>query len=321
MIVQLILQLAAPMLMMAWLLIAPASSRVGLAVHVISFGTWLLAIALCGVWTSLPWWTPYLLGAASAAALAWRLPRLFPMPVLPDGWRAWSGAALCLLIASIALLQVAAAINGRQEPVGWLADIGNPLQEGTFLVVNGGSDASVNAHIKTLSPDVPRFRAWRGQSYGIDIIRIGRTGFRSRGLRPPDPSDYAGFGSKVLAPCGGFIVRAVDGIADNLVPQVDREHMAGNYVIVRCDGFDLVLAHLRRGSVVVRPGDYVKAGHGLGELGNSGNSDEPHLHVHAQRTTPVGAPFAADPVPLRINGRFLLRNDRLIGGVLDGPIG
>lgn len=41
----------------------------------------------------------------------------------------------------------------------------------------------------------------------------------------------------------------------------------------------MLLAHLRRGSVCVRPGDTVNAGQQIGECGNSGNSTQPHVHV------------------------------------------
>ena len=39
-------------------------------------------------------------------------------------------------------------------------------------------------------------------------------------------------------------------------------------------------AHLQPGSVRVKVGDTVKTGQVLGLLGNSGNSDAPHLHFH-----------------------------------------
>ena len=43
-----------------------------------------------------------------------------------------------------------------------------------------------------------------------------------------------------------------------------------------------MLAHLKRGSIVVRAGDKVKRGQLLGQCGNSGNSSEPHLYYHLQ---------------------------------------
>ena len=51
----------------------------------------------------------------------------------------------------------------------------------------------------------------------------------------------------------------------------------------------------------------------LGEVGNSGNSDEPHLHVHAQRPGRPWDLFTADPLPVRFDGRYLVRNDRVTG--------
>jgi hypothetical protein len=46
-------------------------------------------------------------------------------------------------------------------------------------------------------------------------------------------------------------------------------------------------------------------------VGNSGNSDEPHLHIHAQRPGVLWDPFKGDPLPMRFEGRFLVRNDRI----------
>lgn len=312
MMVLFMLQLVVPLLMLLCLATFPPASRLGVGLLLIAASAWLIAIGWSGVWTVLPWWTPRGLGIAIAAMAAWRFAGFRRLPTIPSGSWGWIGISISLIVALIASSHSVGAIRGHLEPTGPFAEIRNPMREGTYLVVNGGGSRAVNAHLKTLSGDEPQFRAWRGQSYGIDLIRISDSGFRARGLRPPDPSAYAGFGSPVLAPCTGSIVQAKDGIEDNEVPRTNRGQMAGNHVIVRCDGFDIVLAHLRRGSVAVRSGDRVTVGDGIGELGNSGNSDEPHLHVHAQRFAPMDAPFSAEPVPLRIDGRYLVRNDRIM---------
>ena len=53
----------------------------------------------------------------------------------------------------------------------------------------------------------------------------------------------------------------------------------GNHLVLDLgDGVYAALAHLRRGSLRVRPGDRVAAGQQLAACGNSGNSTEPHLH-------------------------------------------
>ncbi len=309
------LQLLVPLVLLTWLAAKPPSSRIGFALLVFATGTWLLAIALCGVWTFLPWWTPRLLAALLLATAAWR-GLTTRASASSSGATARIGAIACIAIATIALLAAATALVGRKAPRGPIAEIASPFRDGTFLVVNGGSHAIINAHQKTLSTDEPRYRAWRGQSHGVDLIGIDARGLRAPGLLPAEPSGYVGFGTALVAPCDGIVVRAVDGIRDNQVPKSNREQMAGNHVTVRCDGFDIVLAHLRQGSVAVSEGDAVTAGKLLGELGNSGNSDEPHLHLHAQQVAPPGDTFSPEPVPLRIDGRFPVRNDRLNGAAL-----
>jgi hypothetical protein len=50
----------------------------------------------------------------------------------------------------------------------------------------------------------------------------------------------------------------------------------------------------------------------VGQVGNSGNSHEPHLHVHAQRPAQRGALLSGDPLPIHFDGRYLARNDRMV---------
>ncbi|OIP17827.1 MAG: hypothetical protein AUK51_06555 [Comamonadaceae bacterium CG2_30_59_20] len=179
------------------------------------------------------------------------------------------------------------------------------------LVVNGGSDFSTNAHFFTLDASEPRLRDWRGQSYGVDLVQIDGLGLRAKGLQPADPRAYRIYDAHVLAPCAGRVMLAVDGLPDMQVPEMDRAHMAGNHVMLRCEQADVLLGHLSPGSVRVRVGDAIAAGVWLGSVGNSGNTGEPHLHVHAQRPGPVGAPLGGDPLPILLDGRFPVRGDRI----------
>jgi len=89
--------------------------------------------------------------------------------------------------------------------------------------------------------------------------------------------------------------------------------MAGNFVMLRGDAGDIhvLLAHMRSGSVRVHPGDYVTSEKQLGDVGNSGNSDEPHLHIHAQRPGKIWDVFSGDPLTITFDGRYLVRNDRV----------
>jgi hypothetical protein len=60
---------------------------------------------------------------------------------------------------------------------------------------------------------------------------------------------------------------------------------SGNTIIIRhADGtgiYSTTYGHLRRGSILVAPGDVVTAGQKIAEVGSSGNSSGPHLHIDA----------------------------------------
>lgn len=64
---------------------------------------------------------------------------------------------------------------------------------------------------------------------------------------------------------------------------------AGNSVAIRHgNGWETQYSHLRRGSVKVKPGDYVDAGQVIGLIGLSGKTEFPHVHFTVRyKGTPV----------------------------------
>jgi len=164
--------------------------------------------------------------------------------------------------------------------------------------------------VLTLSSVGDKMVAYRGQNFAVDLVKIDGLGLRARDLRPRDPSAYYIFGEPLYAPCDGRVLHAEDGRPDLEVPEVDREHMPGNHVLLECGGNVVLMAHLQSGSVAAAEGDEVRRGDRIGAVGNSGNTTEPHLHIHAQRAGTTYAPLSGEPLPIRIDGLFLVRNDR-----------
>jgi hypothetical protein len=306
--IPLVAQVLLPLGLVAWAGSRRHASRIGWALAVVLAGAWLIAIRLAGVWLVVPWYLPMVFAVLLLAAILRALPSIRRRPVLPAGWRLITPVVAALAVAAVSAV-IVAALRGARAP-GPLFALAAPLRGGTYLVANGGSTALVSAHVMTLGPE-PRFRRWRGQSFGVDLVRVDAAGRRARGLVPHDPAAYVIFGDTVVAPCTGRVISSSDGLADLPVPEMDREHMAGNHVILACDGHWVLLAHLRQGSVLRTAGDSVETGEPLGQVGNTGNTGEPHLHVHAQLPGSRDVPMGGDPVPITIAGRYLVRGARV----------
>ncbi len=103
--------------------------------------------------------------------------------------------------------------------------------------------------------------------------------------------NYFGFGKEIRAGADGTVVATLDGLPDietiYSAPPATLETAAGNFVILDIGNKKYACyAHMVNGSVRVKPGDVVKEGQVIGLVGNSGNSDLPHLHFQVVTDTP-----------------------------------
>lgn len=178
-----------------------------------------------------------------------------------------------------------------------------PLQSGTYIIAQGGSTKVINLH-----------RTSASQRYAMDVLKLNRWGVRASGFYPAELTKYAIWNDEVFSPCDGIVAAAEDGFEDLIPPKRDPEHRAGNFVAIEYDNATVYLAHLKKGTVCVNAGEKVKTGQLLGRIGNSGNTSEPHLHIHAEQGSYPGH-FSGNPgIPMFFNGRFLVRNDYMKSG-------
>jgi hypothetical protein len=195
-------------------------------------------------------------------------------------WRANYGSRWDLVSLSVGFFGVSGLIflgqlgccfsYWHQAPLS----IDPPLKSGSFFVVQGGSSALLNHHRTT--------RRATAQRYAVDITKLSSLGRRTSVVLPARAlSDYIIFDEPVYSPCSGIILFKEDDIDDEPIGRVNEDKPAGNYLAIGCNsGNTIVLAHLRRGISVER-GSSVVSGQRIGSVGNSGNSTEPHLHLHA----------------------------------------
>lgn len=233
------------------------------------------------------WWTRLFVLAVLVAVL---------LPV-PSAWGL--GVAAVFFVLS----QVRPPATAH-EPV----ELDAPLR-GRWVVVNGPGTAVPSHGVKAY-----------GQAYAVDVLQPAPDAPTSVGwgLRPRRPQTYPSFGHPVHAMAAGTVVRARDSQRDHgardtwplIVWMMTIEgflrdlagvgRILGNHVVVRhADGTYAVYAHLRQGSLAVREGEVLRAGQQLAEVGNTGNTSEPHLHVQVMDRA---WPTAAAGVPMRWRG-------------------
>jgi hypothetical protein len=174
--------------------------------------------------------------------------------------------------------------------------------------VDGNSCCDMTAHRMALNP--LNGQLWAAERFAIDYVQLLPDGRLFNGDNTK-PESYPGFGADIHAVSEGRVVAVVDGLPEQ-VPGTNPsglplDQYAGNHIVQDLgDGNYALYGHLKTGSIKVKVGDQVSSGQVIASLGNTGNTDAPHLHFHVMST----------PDPLRSNGLpFVLSSFKLDGRI------
>lgn len=110
--------------------------------------------------------------------------------------------------------------------------------------------------------------------------------YRGKGAKN---EDWYAWGQALYATGDGTVVAAVDAEPDNIRGgesffkpdklKATPMHFYGNYLVIdHGNGEHSLLGHIQKGSLSVKVGDAVKRGQLVAKMGNSGSSNNPHLH-------------------------------------------
>lgn len=286
----------------------PASSVVGLAVGWLAAGVWMTLLALVNWWEFTSGWLRWLWAAALIAVVALRAHEARGLPPATGFDFPLFAAAV---IAALGMWLVTAALAARRCK-GEAVDLGFPLRDGRFLCTDGGDGA--RSFLMNYHYGFGQHRASgvsRSMRYAIDIVEVGAGGGESDGFLPCRNDAYRIWEKPLHAPCHGRVVHAVNDVSDNAAFGTDRPYGLGNHVVIqKGDDEYVVLGHMRQGTVLVKAGDEVATGQGIGRVGNSGWTERPHLHMQAMRSAD-GDWWHGEPLALRFGGRFLVRNQHV----------
>lgn len=100
--------------------------------------------------------------------------------------------------------------------------------------------------------------------------------------------NYYSYLKDIICPCDGYVVEVVDKydntkILDGRPVICDVDSPYGNHIIIKHKHNEYsVICHIEKGSFNVKIGDIVEEGEILAKVGNSGNTQGPHIHYHLQ---------------------------------------
>jgi hypothetical protein len=234
--------------------------RVDLGIRLAFITAWLaLAWGALGL---LAWFGPEALFQirifVAAVVALWLVLSVFPKRELNPVWMSTMAGAALVVAGFFAL-----RLLPQPDPI----DVQAPIA-GEVLVGQGGRSPVDNHHWLVTS-----------QRHALDLLVIQDGTVMVEGVEN-GPSATVGFGKPILAPLAGTVVTASDGASDE---EMSPSKPWGNHVVIDDgQGHFVVVGHLKQGSVRVAAGDVVAVGAPIGELGNSGNSSMPHLHIQVQ---------------------------------------
>jgi hypothetical protein len=104
-------------------------------------------------------------------------------------------------------------------------------------------------------------------------------------------------GVNVLASAAGYVEAVRNSMVDRLVQteydksEVDNKECGNGVLIIHGQGWRTQYCHMKQGSVVVKPGRMVKVGEVLGQVGMSGKTQFPHVHISVRKDGDSIDPF------------------------------
>jgi hypothetical protein len=190
----------------------------------------------------------------------------------------------------------ATVVSGRTNVTNTPAVVVGPPLEGSRWVDAIGCCSPPSVHRTATLPINGKFYVF--ERFAIDFAQLNPENKLYAGPRD-QLSSYAYVGAKVLSVADGTVVSLQDGRPNETPPNFpqgyDLLQQLGNFVIVDIGhGHFAYYGHFQPNTLKVHVGDKVRRGQVLALMGNSGNSDAPHLHFGIE-DGPL--PYASDSLP------------------------
>lgn len=209
---------------------------------------------------------------------------------------------------SVFILLTINVLRSRDKKTAKL-DLLFPFKNGTYLIAEGGDGKKsffTNYHYKYI-----KHRKWRkSMRFAVDIVKINNLGFTMSGFMALENEKYYIYKEKVYSPINGVVFLVVDGKEDNIPYSGNYTYGTGNHVVIKKDNYYILLGHLKNGTINVKEGQCIKEGEYIGNIGNSGYTSRPHLHMQVVYSENEGI-WTGEGIPFTFNGKFPIKNMKL----------
>jgi hypothetical protein len=160
---------------------------------------------------------------------------------------------------------------------------------------------------------------FNAQRFAIDLVRIDMNG-ETHMPSVLGKEGYYAWNEDIVSAGSGRVVAVVSDQRDHEIGEAasPTEHPAGNLVVIQhAPRLFSVYAHMQRATATVNVGDRVERGQIIGRIGNSGDSSQPHLHIHftdewPESTNPIETYVLSQGVPAVFWGAQVFRNGRFL---------
>lgn len=305
-----------PVFILYWILIGQASSQLMWIIKMVVSGLYITLFYFIGYWGFISYYLRYVFGISYLIAFAVSIQGIIALPFIyqndfkmlfkHDGVQ-FSISLLMICILLYFIIKSIRAFSYDGTPVS----LSFPFKNGKYYVLEGGNSKKcnlINYHFKGSLHS--KNNVFKSMQYATDIVKLNAIGCFADSILPKQLEKYIIYKEDLYSPCEGTIIEVVDDM-DNEEPfSGNHPYNVGNHIVIQNNGINIVLGHIQRGSIKVNVGDYVNVGQIIANVGNSGLTEFPHLHIQAMEAV-EGAIWSGEGIPILFDGKFLIKNAML----------
>lgn len=302
------LHLVVPLALILWTWMRTYTSITTWLVQMLILISYVSFVFLMGSWVYASFYLRYIIVILTIMATLWSFMHAKGLPLFVSPQiSGWVACGIGLIGSALLAYFVVGAVRAHfydETPV----NLRFPFKNGTYAVFEGGNGKAsflMNYHYGASIHKGARTNL--SMRYAVDITKVTRWGNDADGFLPMKNEMYAVFNEVVYSPCDGEVSEVEDKWPNETPWSGKAPYNVGNHILITSNDFGVLMGHLQKGSMLVRPGDRVTKGQPIAQAGNSGWTSQPHLHIQAMKKS-AGSFWGWEGLPISFDGKNPVKN-------------